>query len=395
VQSIGTIKVFITQPGTDGTTITAGSTVWFTIWLENASGSRTLTLSMDGVAVGNTTTTSNGPISMPWSSSGASGGTHTATVSVRDSMNNTGNANRTIVVPGPAKLTASITTPVEGAVVSGMMTVGMSETNGTGTINWTLQLDGGSTPIFSTSNTGPTTSFIWDTSQVTPGSHTLTLTVQDGGGQTATATRNVTVPPPTPLTVWFNTPAAGVTVGGVVSASVSTSGGGTLSLTVSVDDPRRPPPGTVVLFTNSAPAGTFTFNWDTAATVADGPHTLTATVQDGAGHTTTTTRSVTVQQPPPATVKVFITQPGADGATVSGTTWFTIWLENAAAGNKTLTMSVDGTAVGTPTNTTSNGPVSIPWTTNGTPNGSHSVTISVRDSANGTGQSVRVVNVAN
>src|SRR5205807_2070192 len=117
----GTIRVFITQPGTDGTTVTAGSTVWFTIWLENASGSRTLTLSMDGVAVGNTTTTSNGPISMPWSSSGASGGTHTATVSVRDSVNNTGNANRTIVVPGPAKLTASINTPVEGATVSGMV----------------------------------------------------------------------------------------------------------------------------------------------------------------------------------------------------------------------------------------------------------------------------------
>jgi hypothetical protein len=488
VQSIGTIKVFITQPATDGTTITAGSTVWFTIWLENASGSRTLTLSMDGVAVGNTTTTSNGPISMPWSSSGASGGTHTATVSVRDAVNNTGNANRTLVVPGPAKLTASIDTPVEGATVSGMVTVGMSETNGTGTINWTLQLDGGPTPIFSTANTGPTASFTWDTSKVATGSHTLTLTVQDGGGQTATATRNVTVNiPPSPM-VTFNTPAADATVSGVVSVSVTTSGGsGTRSLTVSVDDPRRPPPGTVVLFSNSGPAGTFTFNWDTAATVADGTHTLTATLQDGSGSTTTTTRRVTVQQPPPTasftspaegatvggtvtvgmsesngigtiswtlrldggttpifstsntgptasfnwdtsgvapgahtltltvqdgggrtatatrnvtvqpppTIKVFITQPGADGATVSGTTWFTIWIENAAAGNKTFTMSVDGTAVGTPTNTTSNGPVSMPWTTNGTPNGSHSVTISVRDSAGGTGQAVRVVNVAN
>ena len=127
--------------------------------------------------------------------------------------------------------------------------------------------------------------------------------------------------------------------------------------------------------------------------MAPGAHTLTLTVQDGGGRTATATRNVTVQPPP--TIKVFITQPGADGATVSGTTWFTIWIENAAAGNKTFTMSVDGTAVGTPTNTTSNGPVSMPWTTNGTPNGSHSVTISVRDSAGGTGQAVRVVNVAN
>jgi hypothetical protein len=463
--------------------------VWFTVWLENAAGSRTLTLSMDGVAVGNTTTTSNGPISMPWSSSGASGGTHTATVSVRDSVNNTGVANRTLVVPGPAKLTASINTPVEGAAVSGVVTVGMSETNGTGTITWTLQLDGGSPPIFSTSNTGPTASFTWDTSKVAPGAHTLTLTVQDGGGQPATATRNVTVTIPPPPSVVFNTPAADATVGGVVSVSVTTSGGsGTRTLTVSVDDPRRPPTGTVVLFTNSGPsAGTFTFNWDTAATVADGPHTLTATLQDGSGSTTTTTRRVTVQQPPltasitsplegatvggtvtvgmsesngigtiswtlrldggaasifstsntgptasfnwdtsgvapgahtltltvqdgggrtatatrnvtvqpPPTIRVFITQPASDGTTVSGTTWFTIWIENAAAGNRTFTMSVDGTAVGTPANTTLNGPVSMPWTTNGTPNGSHSVTISVRDSAGGTGQAVRVVNVSN
>jgi len=103
---------------------------------------------------------------------------------------------------------------------------------------------------------------------------------------------------------------------------------------------------------------------------------------------------MTVQQPLPATIKVFITQPGADGATVSGTTWFTIWIENAADGNKTYTMSVDGTVVGT-TTTTSNGPVSMPWTTNGTTNGTHSVTIGVRDSAGGSGQAVRVVNVAN
>src|SRR5204862_6177353 len=121
---------------------------------------------------------------------------HPPTVSVRDPVNKTGSANHPLLVPGAGQLTASITTPAEGATLSGMVTIGMSETNGTGTINWTLQLDGGSTPIFSTSNTGPTASFTWNTSNVAPGSHTLTLTVQDGGGQTATATRNVTVTTP-------------------------------------------------------------------------------------------------------------------------------------------------------------------------------------------------------
>ena len=43
-----------------------GGTVWFTIWLENAAaGTRNLTLSIDGVPVGTTASTANGPISMP------------------------------------------------------------------------------------------------------------------------------------------------------------------------------------------------------------------------------------------------------------------------------------------------------------------------------------------
>src|SRR5204863_432269 len=68
-----------------------------------------------------------------------------------------------------------------------------SETGGTGTITWTLRLDGGTTPIFTTSGTASTTTFNWDISTVAPGAHRLDLTVQDGGGRTATATRNVTV----------------------------------------------------------------------------------------------------------------------------------------------------------------------------------------------------------
>ena len=93
-------------------------------------------------------------------------------------------------------------------------------------------------------------------------------------------------------------------------------------------------------------------------------------------------------------VSVFITSPGSDGATLQGITWFTIWVENAAAGSKTYTMKVDGDR-GRYENTTSNGPVSMPWTTSGVANGSHSVTISVLDSAGHGGQAVRVANVAN
>ena len=93
------------------------------------------------------------------------------------------------------------------------------------------------------------------------------------------------------------------------------------------------------------------------AGAAGGTHTATVSVLDGAGNRGSANRTVVI-----SSIGVFITSPGSDGATMRGTTWFTIWVENAAAGSKTYTLSVDGTVVGT-TNTTSNGPVSMPWTT--------------------------------
>ena len=282
-----TISVFITQPASDGASV--NGTVWFTIWLENAAaGTRNLTLSIDGVAVATTTSTSNGPISMPWDAAGASGGTHTATVSVRDGAGNTGSANRTVVVPGSG-ISVFITQPrSDGASVNGT---------------------------------------VW-------------------------------------FTIWLENAAAG-----------------TRNLTLSID-------GVAVATTASTSNGPISLPWNSLG-ASGGTHTATVSVRDGAGNSGSANRTVVIPS-----ISVFITQPRSDGTTNGGTAWFTIWLENAAAGSKSYTMSVDGTVVGT-TNTTSDGPVSMPWTTNGAANGSHSVTISVRDSAGGTGQAVRVVNVAN
>src|SRR5205085_11905331 len=108
--------------------------------------------------------------------------------SVRDSSVATGTAPRVVnIANGQLPFTVAFTSPGEGATVSGPVTVGMSESNGTGTITWTVRLDGGATPIFTTSNAGPTASFSWDTSDVPTGAHTLALTAQDGGGRTAPA----------------------------------------------------------------------------------------------------------------------------------------------------------------------------------------------------------------
>ena len=79
---------------------------------------------------------------------------------------------------------------------------------------------------------------------------------------------------------------------------------------------------------------------------------------------------------------------------MSGTVWFTVWIEGAAAGSKTYTLSVGGTTI-TSTPTTSNGPVSLAWPTSTADNGARTATVTVRDSANATGRASITLNVAN
>src|SRR5207302_10380755 len=91
-----------------------------------------------------------------------------ASVTVRNPDLQASTAQPFTITAAPS-LTASITNPAEGATAGGTVAVGMSESNGTGTISWALRLDSGTTPIFSTSGTASTASFNWDTSAVTPG----------------------------------------------------------------------------------------------------------------------------------------------------------------------------------------------------------------------------------
>jgi len=426
----------------------------------------------------------------------------TILATVRDALGQMGRTQLAVTVGNgtPSALTASITSPAEGATVSGNVNIAMAESGANGTpITFTLAVD--STQVFTSSGTATTAAFTWNSANVAAGTHTLNLTVRDGAGRTATAARTVTInstapppPPPPPsgtirvyitqpadsstatgtvwFTIWIENAAAGsktfaLSVAGTPGGSTTSTSNGPVSMawnsqtvangvqtaTVSVTDPAgnsgsgsitlnvqnsgggTPPPlvgsftspaagttttgttsvgmletgasGTPIsftlsvdstqVFTISGAATSASYSWNSAG-VADGTHTLNLTVRDGAGRTATAARTITVSNgtppPPPSdAVSVFITAP-SDGATVSGTAWFTIWIENAAAGSKTYTLSVGGSAVAT-TTTTSNGPVSIPWSTTGAANGSARATVTVQDSAGSTASAARTVNVAN
>ena len=291
---------------------------------------------------------------------------------------------RTITVQSAA-LTGSFTSPAAGSTVNGTVAVGMAASGASGTsITYTLRLDG--TQVFSTT-AGTTASFSWNTKLVADGAHTLALTVADGSGATASATRSVTVnnaAPPGSLSVTFPNLTPGQTVQGTVPVQVAVGGttGASNTFTISVDGVQQPP-----IVTNNT---SVTWNWDTT-TVANGSRTLSASVKDAGGNTGTGFVYVQVQNTGGGgggggggTLSPAITQPKS-GATVSGTAvWTTMWVSGAAAGARTFTLTIAGQTVST-TSSTSNGPVTAAWNSMSVPNGAQTLTLTVRDSAGATG----------
>jgi hypothetical protein len=208
----GPLKVFITQPKAGAT---VSSTSWVVMWVEGTTGAaNTFTLSADGAAVGNRTTSARGPVTIPWTPT--TNGIHRLTAGVRDAAGRTGTTSLTITVVGksPAagtptpppppptappqpppvndSLKVFITQPTGGTTVRGTAWVVMWVEGTSGAANtFTLSVDGATVGSRTTSARGPVT-IPWLTS-TTNGSHTLTAVVRDAAGRTGRTSVSVTV----------------------------------------------------------------------------------------------------------------------------------------------------------------------------------------------------------
>jgi hypothetical protein len=191
--------------------------------------------------------------------------------------------------PAPQPLGAAITSPASGATVSGTVTVGMSATNAQGSpTSFALALDGG-TVLSSQSVSGSTASFSWSTAAVPNGGHTLTLTVTDGGGRSATASLPVTVSNSTPgdgggaaPTVSITSPPNGAWTGNSIKVTVSGADSSGLA--------------GIEIYGNGTLVGTVPCNagttctgslWWLTGSLPKGKHTITAVAEDTAGNRTT------------------------------------------------------------------------------------------------------------
>ena len=172
-----------------------------------------VSFSVDGVASGSS---SAAPYTFPWNSATLANGTHTLMVTAKDAAGNTKSSS--IQVTGNnvsagdiTSPTVSITSPANGASVSGTVNIAANAADNVGVSSVKFSVDG---TILGSDNTSPY-SFSWNSATVANGIHTLNATATDAAGNIGSYSLQVTVntvvinPPPLPASYQIIMPPVG------------------------------------------------------------------------------------------------------------------------------------------------------------------------------------------
>ena len=188
----------------------------------------------------------------------------------------------------PPALTASITSPANGATVSGASSgVSMAVSNALAPTQFVLKLDNATT-LYNQSVSGTTASTTWNTTTATNGPHTLNFTVTDAAGKTATASVSITVSngtgtgDTTPPTVAITSPPNGAWTGNSIDVHVSGTDNVAVATIKIYGD------GKFVDQVTCGGASCSGVVWWLTGSLASGTHTITAVAADTSGNQTTT-----------------------------------------------------------------------------------------------------------
>jgi hypothetical protein len=211
-----------------------------------------------------------------------------------------------------ARRILALTAPVPGSFVHGSITILTTQTSAVLPATVTYSVDG-----------QPLPSAIWDTTAVPDGAHSVSATVTDGRGKTATATAQVSV-----ANAPANVPISAVRVTAPGNYNFATNRTVVVS---NVDGGTAPFTGRLLIdgvATALVPAGvgnTLTFQWSTTA-LAAGSHTLTVGVSDArALMATSPPVHVTVDNVPPVAVMYEpLPLPGTSDALTDGPSTFQV-----------------------------------------------------------------------
>ena len=288
---------------THGTTVSGQKTI--AVSTSAVSGqTKQMTVLVDGKTLASNSVLATS-LWVSWNTTKFTDGPHTLTLKVTQN-GFTATATHSVTVsngggttpPPPPALRADFVNLPTGTTLSATRNIAFTASGGSGTgYRLALAVDG------TTLTSGTATSYSWDTTRATNGSHTLTVTVTDSSGAKATATRIITVsniadapdpdPTPTPepepadFTASFLYPAEGADVSGghTVGMATTATWGQPKTFTLLVDN--------TVILSQSMTGTTFWITWNTT-TISNGHHTLTLKVTDGSGATATATRAVNV-----------------------------------------------------------------------------------------------------
>jgi hypothetical protein len=187
--------------------------------------------------------------------------------------------------PDTTAPTVAMTSPANGAMVSGTAVVDVAASDNNGVVKVDLYVDG----VFYVSDTTSPYSFAWDVSALPDGVYTLQLVAYDAAGNSASTppcsvTVNNVPPDITPPTVSITAPAAGAIVSATTTVSASASDNvGVVKTDLYVDD---------ALYATDTTAP-YAFSWNTSTT-ANGSHSLDLVATDAAGNASHALRTVTV-----------------------------------------------------------------------------------------------------
>lgn len=208
--------------------------------------------------------------------------------------------------------TVSITSPSNGATVSGGINVTVNANDNVGVKSVSLSVDG---VVVISTNISPYTN-VWNSATVVNGTHTLSLTAIDAAGNKGTSSiqvsvNNVIVGDITSPTVTLSSPIDQSSVTGTVNVTMSASDNvGVSSVSISID--------------NTVVSTSTNYSWNTANSPS-GVHLVTATAKDAAGNLGTKTVNVTINTvvvDPPSTTGVLLAMPpvidqGGEGSCVA------------------------------------------------------------------------------
>ncbi|MFQ5859638.1 MAG: Ig-like domain-containing protein, partial [Anaerolineae bacterium] len=247
----------------------------------DAAGTLTVEVSIDGGAWQAATYKSgSGYYELDWDTTAVTDGSHSIDARATDSVANTTNAAQVTVSLDNTAPSVSMTSPAEGATVSGIIDVTADASDATGGVAQVEFFLDGSTSMGVDSDGSDGWSVTWDTTTAGNGSHTLTATATDAAG-------NATTSVPVTVTVSNSTP----TSVSVSSVTYSTKGPHLYTTVALVDNLGNPVSGASVSIFLQKTTGDFQF-WTAQGTTSDDGTVMWRLRRAPSGCYTTTVTSV-------------------------------------------------------------------------------------------------------